>query len=164
MSDPLPPFPPGPAPGAMPGATRAAVVLLWIGVGFGVCGGLASLFGAATLGALEDDGQVILPESFMPLLVVSIVQITVWTVLRGVFAVKIARRSATARKGAVILEAVGLALSLVSWVVTPDIEVVGAPTQTNEGAAMVGAVLGAAVAAVVIGTLMSEASRRWCDR
>jgi hypothetical protein len=95
----------------MPGSTKGAVVLLWILFGLGICGSGALAAGYFALTALEDQGDVVIPSSYVLYLVVAVVQAVIWTVLRAVFAVKIARRSAGARKGAVIFEIVNVGLS-----------------------------------------------------
>ncbi|MDA1361715.1 hypothetical protein O1R50_18955 [Glycomyces luteolus] len=165
---PPPPPPPGPplgsVPETMPGSTKGAVVLLWILFGFGICGGALSVFGYAALAALEDSGDVMIPSAFMPFLVASIIQIIIWTVLRAVFAVRIAKRSAGARKGAIILEAVGLGLSLLSWIFTPEVEVTGAADAGSTAASgLIGAIIGIALAAIIIGLLSTADSKRWCN-
>jgi hypothetical protein len=164
---PAPPPPPGPPLGAvpekMPGTTKGAVVLLWILFGFGICGGAASAFGYYGLSQLEEQGDVVIPDSFMPFLIASIVQIVIWTVLRAVFAVRIANRSAGARKGAIILESVGVLLGIVSWLFTPDIEVTGTTAAGNTASSVVGALIGIALAAIIIGLLSTADSKRWCS-
>ncbi|MDN3241321.1 hypothetical protein [Glycomyces tritici] len=165
---PLPPAPPpgpplGSGPETIPGSTKGAVVLLWILFGFGICGGALSVFGYTALVALEDTGDVVIPSSFMPFLIASIVQILIWTVLRAIFAVRIAKRSAGARKGAIILELVGLALAVVSWIFTPEVEVTGASTAGNTAGTVIGAVIGIALAAIIIGLLSTADSKRWCN-
>jgi uncharacterized membrane protein len=159
-----PPPPPMSAPESMPGTTKGAVVLLWILFGFGICGGVLTLVGFATLSALDTQGDVEIPSSFMPFLVASIVQVIIWTVLRGVFAVRIAKRSASARKGAIILELVGIGLGILSWIFTPEIEVTGADAASNTASTMIGMVLGIALALVLVGLLSTQDSKRWCDR
>ncbi|HEX2145737.1 MAG TPA: hypothetical protein VHG10_14650 [Glycomyces sp.] len=161
-----PPPPPGfgSAPETMPGTTKAAVVLLWIAFGLGICGGVATVASYAVLSSMESAGDVSIPPSFMPLLVASIIQIIVWTVLRGVFAVRIAKRSAAARKGAIILEAVGVGLGILSWIITPELEIAGADTTSNTASTMIGVFVGFALAAIIIGLLSTQDSKRWCDR
>jgi hypothetical protein len=164
---PAPPPPPGPPLGAvpekMPGTTKGAVVLLWIVFGFGICGGGALVFGYSVLASLEEQGDAVIPDSYMPFMIASIVQLLIWTVLRAVFAVKIAHRSAGARKGAIILESVGVLLSIVSWLITPDIEMTGANTTSNTAGSVVGALIGIALAAIIIGLLSTADSKRWCS-
>ncbi|MCC3763943.1 hypothetical protein K3N28_12795 [Glycomyces sp. TRM65418] len=167
MNHPPPPAappPPIPTPETMPGTTKAAVVLLWILFGFGICGGIGALVGYAGLSTLESQGDVEIPSSFMPYLVASIVQLLIWTVLRGVFAVKIAKRSASARKGAVILELVGVALGILAWILTPEVEVVGADAATNTASSLISTIIGIALAGIVIGLLSTQDTKRWCDR
>jgi hypothetical protein len=165
---PTPPLPPGPplgsVPETMPGSTKGAVVLLWILFGFGICGGAASVFGYAMLASMEEAGDVVIPSSFMPFLVASIIQILVWTVLRGIFAVRIAKRSAGARKGAIILEIVGLGLGILSWIFTPEVEMTGAADAGSSAASgLIGAIIGTALAAIIIGLLSTADSKRWCN-
>ncbi|MFG3342490.1 hypothetical protein [Glycomyces sp. NPDC048151] len=170
MSYPPPPAapPPGPPLGAtperMPGTTKGAVVLLWIMFGLGICGGGASLVGYFTLTALEDTGDVILPDSYMLFLIASIVQVLIWTVLRGVFAVQISKRKSSARMGAIILEAVGVALSLLSYLFTPEIEVTGQSAGSSAAGAIAGAAIGLAIAGIMIGLLSTADSKRWCNQ
>lgn len=168
MSYPPPPAAPAPppmsAPETMPGSTKGAVVLLWILFGFGICGGVLAVVAYAALSPLESNGDIEMPGSLMPILIATIIQVIVWTVLRGVFAVKIAKRSASARKGAVILEIVGIGLGILSWILTPEVEAVGADTTTSDPSSMIGVVIGFALAAIIIGLLSSQDSKRWCDR
>lgn len=167
---PLPPAPPpgpplGSGPETMPGTTKGAVVLLWIMFGLGICGGALSVFGYTVLAALEDTGDVVIPSSFMPLLIAGIVQAVIWTVLRGIFAVRIAKRNAGARMGAIILEAVGVVIGIVSWILTPEVEVTGtADAGANAASGMVGMVIGIALAAIIIGLLSTADSKRWCNQ
>jgi hypothetical protein len=159
-----PPGPPlGAVPEKMPGTTKGAVVLLWILFGFGICGGAFSVFGYSVLSTLEEQGDAVIPDSFMPILIASMVQVVIWTVLRAVFAVKIAHRSASARLGAIILESVGVLLGIVSWLITPDIEVTGTSTASSAASGIVGAVIGIALAAIIIGLLSTADSKRWCS-
>ncbi|MEU5155282.1 hypothetical protein [Glycomyces sp. NPDC021274] len=165
---PLPPAPPpgpplGSAPETMPGSTKGAVVLLWILFGFGICGGALSVVGYTMLAGLEDTGDVVIPSSFMPFLIASIVQILVWTVLRAIFAVRIAKRSASARKGAIILELVGLGLAVLSWLFTPEVEVTNGAATSNTAGTVIGAVIGIALAAIIISLLSTADSKRWCN-
>jgi len=165
---PGPPPPPGPplgsVPETIPGSTKGAVVLLWILFGFGICGGALSVFGYAVLAGLEDSGDVVIPSSFMPFLIASIIQILAWTVMRAIFAYRIAKRSAGARKGAIILEAVGLALAVLSWIFTPEVEVTGAADAGSSAASgVIGAVIGIALAAIIIALLSTADSKRWCN-
>jgi hypothetical protein len=148
----------------MPGTTKGAVVLLWILFGFGICGGVLGVVGYAGLAALETQGDIVIPSSLMPFLIASTIQIVIWTVLRGVFAVKIAKRSAGARTGAIILELVGVGLGILAWIFTPEVEVSGAEASTNAASGMIGAIIGIALAAIVIALLSTADSKRWCDR
>jgi hypothetical protein len=170
MSYPPPPPapPPGPPLGAMPermpGTTKGAVVLLWIMFGLGICGGGALIFGYFGLTMLEEQGDAVIPDSYMPFLIGSIVQVLIWTVLRGVFAVQIAKRKASARMGAIVLEAVGVAISLLSWFITPEIEVTGQSAGSSAASGIAGAAIGLAVAGIMIGLLSTADSKRWCDQ
>ncbi|MFC3493268.1 hypothetical protein [Glycomyces rhizosphaerae] len=161
-----PPPPPGPPLGSMPekipGSTKGAVVLLWILFGLGICAGGASAFGYVGLSAMEANGDIEIPAAFMPFLIASIVQILIWTVLRGVLAVKIAKRSAGARKGAIILELVGVGLGVLSWIFTPQIEYAGAEPAGGAASGIIGSVIGITLAAIVIGLLSTADSKRWC--
>lgn len=168
MSYPPPPAPPpgpplGAAPESMPGSTKGAVVLLWILFGLGICGSGALAAGYFALTALEDQGDVVIPSSYVLYLVVAVVQAVIWTVLRAVFAVKIARRSAGARKGAIIFEIVNVGLSLLAWLFAPEIEYTGAEPAGGTAGGLIGAVIGIAIAAVIIGLLSTADSKRWCS-
>ncbi|MEV3938355.1 hypothetical protein AB0K52_20555 [Glycomyces sp. NPDC049804] len=169
MSYPPPPPapPPGPplgaAPESMPGSTKGAVVLLWILFGLGICGSGALAFSYSLLSTLEEQGDVVIPSSYVPYLVVAIVQAVIWTVLRAVFAVKIAKRSAGARKGAVIFEIINVGLALLSWIFAPQVEYTGAEPAGGAAGGLIGAVIGIAMAAVIIGLLSTADSKRWCN-
>ncbi|GAB3220099.1 hypothetical protein GCM10027447_04070 [Glycomyces halotolerans] len=155
----------------MPGVTKAAVVLLWVMFGFGTCGAVFTVIGITFLARL---GLAGMPTAVGVLFVLGIVQGLVWTVLRAVFAVKIARRRSTGSRGVIALEVVGLVLAVVSSVAsfvwfthllndTMTASGVEASTSSNAGG-MFGTVFGAALSCVVIGLLLTQDSRNWCDR
>jgi hypothetical protein len=103
----------------MPGMTIAAVVLVRVMLGTGVCGGVVlPVYGV--LGEVTVDGGL-QPGLLTEILVIALVLI-VGRVLRGVFAVKIKRRSNGERIGAIALESIGLALTALSWSITIAID------------------------------------------
>jgi hypothetical protein len=148
----------------MPGTAKAAVVLLWVLFGFGVCGGVVAAVVILTLSTLDTQVDIVFPSWYMPFLVAVILHMTIWTVLRGVFAVKIAKRSASARTGAIILELVGVALGIASWILTPQLDVAAAGAESNTAGTMANAIIGIAIALVIVGLLSTQDSKRWCDR
>jgi hypothetical protein len=90
----LPPF--MPIPERMPGMTVAAVVLVWVMLGVGDCGGVVLPVHGVLGEAMVDGG--LQPGLLTEILVIALVLI-VGSVLLGVFAVKIKRRSNGARIG-----------------------------------------------------------------
>ncbi|WP_157930822.1 hypothetical protein [Glycomyces xiaoerkulensis] len=174
MSYPPPPYPPQPVPERMPGMTTAAVVFLWIQFGFGACGTLA--LGGSVL--MMQVGNLAGPGGISILFFLYVLQGIVWTVLRGVFAVKIKRRSGRARTAAVVLEAVGLALMVASWVLSAampgammgampygsDMEVTTSAEASGMIGGVVGGLIGVAMSILTMAFLSTPDSRRWCNR
>jgi len=106
-----------PGPPRRPGLTTAAVVLMWILFGLGLCGGIGT---AVTLTAARDLFETTYPAfaGWTPLvLLVWSVQALAFAGLRGLFAVRIMRRSASARRGALAVEGVSITFQVVSQAV-----------------------------------------------
>jgi hypothetical protein len=84
-----------------------------------------------------------------------------WSVMRAVFAVKIWRRSSGARIGAIVLEAIGLALTVVaSFVITAIIS----PTGETDPSAIMCSSTGFIPSLLIITLLLQTDSKRWCER
>ncbi|MCD0443043.1 hypothetical protein LO763_05305 [Glycomyces sp. A-F 0318] len=175
MPEARPPVPPPypPAPERMPGATTTAVVLLWIMLALGVCGGaLFPVFGYLA-DAWTDDGLE--PGLGAVIAAVSVILVA-WSAARGVLAVGIRRRRAKARVGAIAVEAVGLAITAAVWFVNSAL--IGPVTTTTDTGAGLETTSAYApdvttVASSCPGVLLSIAiivllalpdSKRWCDR
>ena len=160
-----------PKPERMPGMTVAAVVLVWVMLGVGVCGGVV-LPAYGVLGEVMVDGGL-QPGFLTEILVIALVLI-VGSVLRGVFAVRIKRRSNGARIGAIVLESIGLALTVLSWSVTTAIDgsitrTVATDTgmETTTATDPTGVLIGCPgiVPSILIIIFLSLSdSKRWCDR
>ncbi|WP_026923425.1 hypothetical protein [Glycomyces arizonensis] len=172
---------PEPAPtfGNMPGLTKAAVVLMWILFGFGACGAVASLI-VVVLFATQFDALFAyadlpgIPPALWVILILNVGQLIVWTILRGVFAVRICRRDSRARTGAVVLEAVGLGLTVLTWIITAAIGMsylrdIAMSSDTNvsystDFGGNSGSCVGIVLSILVIVFLSMQDSKRWCDR
>jgi uncharacterized membrane protein len=164
---PVYPYPPPPAPAfaygpppkpRMPGLTTAAVVLLWIRVGLGGLGMLAmlafALFGPDLLDTLFTGVTSML-------VYVMAGQGLVWAGLRAYLAVKIARRSASARTAAIVVESMGMAFDVTFAVLLFN----AVASNTPDGGFSVNFdCTGIIVGILVICFLTTERSRRWCDR
>ncbi|WP_335986186.1 hypothetical protein [Glycomyces sp. MUSA5-2] len=113
------PPPPGygyglpPGPPRMPGVTLTAVIMLWIGFAMGICNATATLaaFGFLRFALGSDLGGM--GALALAAAGVAIAMNMAFLVLRPVFAVMIWRRSASARKAAVIAEYVYFGVSAV---------------------------------------------------
>jgi hypothetical protein len=118
----------------MPGKTKAAVVILWIGAALGVCIGLFTM-AALDSGPVETSGAGTIV--FAIILVASLLNVA--------FAIAIQKRQNWARITTIVLCAIGLALQAVSLF-------------TGDVTALVG--VGLNIAIIVL--LASEESREWC--
>jgi hypothetical protein len=101
-------------PPRRPGLTTAAVVLMWVLFGLGLLSGLMTAL-ALTVG--RDVFAVAVPAlaDWIPLvLVVWTVQTVAFAVLRARFALRIMRRSASARRGAFIVEGFGIGFQVIA--------------------------------------------------
>lgn len=164
-SPPRPPYDPAPVFTNMPGSGKGAVVLLWIMFGFGICGGLGVVVATSTLlnlSAAQLDQVLSRQPWVLVVMVLSVLQIVVWTILRGVFAVKIPRRSRSARSGAVALEVLGIIVSIATWVILANIATPG-PATGGPGE-QTGSCIGLVLSLVIIGLLSTRDMHEWCDR
>jgi hypothetical protein len=118
----------------MPGKTKAAVIILWIGAALGVCLGLVAM-AALESGPVETSGAG--SVVFAIILVASLLNV--------VFAIAIQKRQNWARITTIVLCAIGSALQLVSLF-------------TGDVTALVGLALNIAI----IVLLASEESKEWC--
>jgi hypothetical protein len=160
-----------PTPERIPGMTVAAVVLIWVMLGVGVCGGVVlPVYGV--LGEVMVNGGLE-PGLLTEFLVIALVLI-VGSLLRGVFAVKIKRRSNGARIGAIALESIGLALTVLSWFVTTPIDGsitrtvatdtgMETTTTTDPTGVLIGCP-GIVPSILIIIFLSLPDSKRWCNR
>ncbi|WP_460498288.1 hypothetical protein [Glycomyces tarimensis] len=153
---------------AMPGGGKGAVVLLWILFGFGICAGLiaiVALVGIFTVLSSSSNALGVVQSEYpllLPVFVVMVLQVVAWTILRGVFAVRIIRRSSSARSGAVALEVIGIALTIVSTLVLMSMEIDGEPLSGTGD--LGGTCIGLILSGIVIGLLSTTDMREWCDR
>lgn len=159
-------------PQRMPGPTGTAVVLLWVMLGLGACGSLAAPLLGYLAEAWTDDG--LQPGLGAAIAVIALV-LAACTVLRGVLAVKIKRRSHGARKGAILLEAAGLALTAAAWFVTTAL--IGPVARTTETASgletttstgpdpttVASSLPGVVLSVLIIVLLSLPDSKRWCE-
>jgi hypothetical protein len=118
----------------MPGKTKAAVIILWIGAALGVCLGLVTM-AALNSGPVETSGAG--TAVFAIILVASLLNVF--------FAIAIQKRQNWARITTIVLCAIGLALQAVS-LFTGDLT----------------ALIGLALNIAIIVLLASEESREWC--
>ncbi|GAA2263834.1 hypothetical protein GCM10009853_016400 [Glycomyces scopariae] len=156
----------------MPGLTSTAVVLLWVLLGVGACGSVYLPVSGYFTTAWADDG---LEPGLGAVIAVSSAVLLVLTVARGLFAVRIRRRSARARTGAIAAESVGLAVALASWFVAGALAPVTSTTDTGAGletttsygpnvVAIAYTCPGIILSILVIVFLSTAPSRSWCDR
>ena len=142
----------------MPGLTTAAVVLLWVRVGLGGLGMLTvlafALFGPDALDALFTGVASLL-------IYVMAAQGLVWAGLRAYLAVKIARRSASARTAAIVVESMGMAFDVTFAFLLFNAVASNPP----DGSYSVNFdCTGIIVGILVICFLTTARSRQWCDR
>ena len=130
--------------------------------GFGICAGIISGMAIAALAKLSaSEWEIIRTEAplLVPLLVVMILHIVVWTLLRAAFAVLIPRRNRSALTWARGLEVVSILLAVLSWFLLIQISAdTGVEFTGNAGGTCVGMVM----SAVVIGALSTKDMHQWC--
>ncbi|GAA2269543.1 hypothetical protein GCM10009853_023920 [Glycomyces scopariae] len=160
-----PPYPyqfaPYPQPPRRPGLTTAAVVLMWILVGLGLLNGV---LWAVSLTANADLFVRFYPglEGWTPLvLLLSSVQALGLAALRSLFAVRIMRRSASARRGALAVEGVSIGLQVVAQMVLFSAM---APLQEGGTFTYQFDCTGIILSILVLCFLGAARSARWCDR
>jgi hypothetical protein len=142
----------------MPGLTTAAVVLLWVRVGLGGLGMLVmlafALFGPDLLDTLFTG---VWPQ----LIYVMAAQGLVWAGLRAYLAVKIARRSASARVAAIVVESMGMAFDVAFAFILLNAVTANPPG----GSFSINFDCTGIIAAIlIICFLTTTRSRQWCDR
>lgn len=157
---PPPPFQYGPPrPPRMPGLTTTAVVLLWVMVALNAFGALLTIpmfaFGPDTFASFFG------PEAAQ-LAIVAAAQGLAWAIVRAVLAVKIARRSAWARKAAFVVEGIGMAFQLTFAVLIVNATMANLPE--NGSYSLNFDCTGIVLPVLVICFLSAERSRQWCDR
>lgn len=157
---PPPPFQYGPPPPPrMPGLTTTAVVLLWVMVALNTLGALLTI----PMFALGPDtfASYFGPEA-VQLAVVAAAQGLAWAIVRAVLAVKIARRSAWARKAAFVVETVGMAFQLTFAVLIVHVTMANLPEDMSYRINF--DCTGIVLPVLVICFLSSTRSLQWCDR
>lgn len=104
-------------PPRRPGVTTAAVVLIWILFGLGILGGL--MLGVSMTVGRDQFVQLVpgLADWIPVVLVVWAVQTIVFAVLRARLASGIMRRSASARRGALIVESISIGFQVAAQAV-----------------------------------------------
>ena len=164
---PVYPYPPAghpygpPPPARMPGLTTTSVVLLWVMAGFG---GLNALVVIPMAVFLPDLFEAAFPNlgPWMPALVaVTFSQALAWAMLRGFLAVKIARRSARARRAAIVVESIGMAFQVALAVVMFSALAADPP---DGGFRYSFDCTGIVLPILVLCFLTTARSRQWCDR
>lgn len=154
------PAPPNGYQEPMPGAVKAALALLWVMFALSVCGGIGSVLAFSVAGIVEDQGALEVSDLFKGFLLLMVAQAITFAVLRGVLAVRIARRSENARRYAIGVEFAYVALMALSLFFSPEVDGSGA----GPGASLGSSIVGLAVSAVIIALLTSESAKYWCDR
>ncbi|GAA2136671.1 hypothetical protein [Glycomyces algeriensis] len=169
MTYPPPPF----MPERAPKTTTAAVVLLWVMLGIGACGSLSFPVFGYLVEAWTDDG---LQPGLGTAIGVIAAALILWSALRGVFAVRIKRRRRSARIGAIVLEATGLAFTVLAWfwttaLIGPVTRTVatdsGMETTTSNGldpTSLMVSLPGIVPSILITVFLSQQDSKRWCDR
>ena len=153
---PPPGYPYGPPPPPrMPGLTTTAIVLMWVMVTLSVFGALLTIPVLAVI-----DGPF--GTRVTVLTAITAGQGLIWAGFRAYFAVKIARRSSSARTMAIVVEAVAMACQLVLTVLifNATMSQVAKSSSYNISFDCTGLVL----PVLVICFLSANRSRWWCDR
>ncbi|THV40931.1 hypothetical protein [Glycomyces buryatensis] len=147
----------------MPGGGKFVVVLLWIRFGIGIC---AAIGLGATNSALSDNpgAQELLPDWFGTFVAFSVIQTIIWVILYAVFAVKLTQRSSSARTGTLVLEIVGLALTGLSYALMQGTYSNLAEHGADFTGTYIGSGIGLVLSLIVIGILVSNEMKQWCDR
>jgi len=153
-----------PALADLPGSTRAAVLTLATLCGLGLLCASALAIGLVGLAQLRATGAGV-PDGTGPALFRFSAGTAAFALCRGAFAAMIMRRSHLARKLAGLLEALAIALGLLSWHGGPGFAGprAGDLALPAEIASWFGATAGIAVSLAVIALLWTRASETWCD-
>lgn len=150
-----------PGPPRRPGLTTAAVVLMWVLFGLGLAGGLGSAF---VLVFRQDLFAEFFPglADWIPLvLLVTLVQTVLFAALRGLFAVRIMRRSASARTGALVLESVSIGFQVIAQVLLFSAML---PVESGRSVTFQFDCTGIILSILILCFLGPARSARWCDR
>jgi hypothetical protein len=156
---PAAPWPPGPP--RRPGLTTAAVVLMWILFGLGLFSGLGSAFVLVFRRELFAEAVPGLADWIPLVLLVTLVQTALFAALRGLFAVRIMRRSASARTGALALEGVSIGYQVIAQVLLFSAMV---PVEPGRSVSFQFDCTGIILSILILCFLGSARSARWCDR
>ncbi|GAA1660950.1 hypothetical protein GCM10009830_02560 [Glycomyces endophyticus] len=150
-------------PPRRPGLTTAAVVLMWIQVGLGLLGGITTAY---SLTAGRDVFAELVPglADWVPLvLLLFSMQALLFAALRSLYAVRIIGRSASARRGALVVESAAIGVQVVWQAVLYGASM---PYHLEQGTSFnfqfdcTGIVL----SVLILCFLGPSASARWCDR
>jgi hypothetical protein len=155
------PYPAGPPGPHRPGLTTAAVVLMWVLFGLGLLGGLVSTLVLVFDREMFSEVFPGLADRIPLVLLVTLVQTALFAALRGLFAVRIARRSASARTGALVVEGVSIGYQLIAQVVLFSAML---PVDPGRSVSVRFDCTGVVLSILVLCFLGSARSARWCDR
>lgn len=150
-------------PPRRPGLTTAAVVLMWVQVGLGLLGGITTAY---SLTAGRDVFVEVVPglADWVPLvLLLFSLQALLFAALRSLFAVRIMRRSASARRGALALEGASIGVQLAWQMVLYSASM---PYHLEQGTSFTFNFdcTGIILSILVLCFLGPARSARWCDR
>jgi hypothetical protein len=145
-----------PPPPRMPGLTTTAIVLMWAMVA------LSTIGAVLTIPLLAIGGGPLLGARLTALTAITAGQGLIWAGFRAYFAVKIARRSGSARTMAIVVEAVALACQLLLSVLifNATMSQVSKYSSYNINFDITGLVL----PILIVCFLSANRSRWWCDR
>lgn len=150
-------------PPRRPGLTTAAVVLIWVQVGLGLIAGVATAY---SLTANRDVFAAFVPglADWVPLvLLLFSAQALLFAALRSLFAVRIMRRSRSARHGAIVVEAVAIAFQ-VTWQMVLYSASMPAHVESGRSFTFQFDCTGIILSILILCFLGPARSARWCDR
>jgi hypothetical protein len=139
----------------MPGLTTTAVVLMWVMVGLSTIGALLTI---PSLAVVEEA----FGTRLMVLTAIAAGQGLIWAGFRAYFAVKIARRSRSARTMAIVVEAVAMACQLALGLLIFDATMAQVSQFPDYNITF--DCTGIVLPILVICFLSANRSRWWCDR
>jgi hypothetical protein len=146
----------------MPGWTTTAVVLMWVMVAIS---SLSALFVIPVVVFLPDAFDLMFdmmgPDAAL-LVTVTAAQALAWAGIRAYLAVKIARRSASARTAALVVEPAGMVFQLVMAILLFNATMANVPDGMNYSFNF--DCTGIVLPVLVICFLATARSRQWCDR